>query len=178
MINLRNDGALPFLADDAVVEVPAHVGPDGVRPAALPELTGLERGLVAHVSAYEELDRRLRVERAAAAREQLRLLRHRLVGVELQQLALDLRDLLGPRLVRPLVLHHAVVLVEVVEVVRAEDTEPPHEVRGQAGRRRDAVDVLAEQVREDVLAVRTHADLPREVVQADVVELDGLRRHA
>ena len=32
VINLRNGGALPFLADDAVVEVPAWVEPDGVRP--------------------------------------------------------------------------------------------------------------------------------------------------
>jgi len=55
VINLRNDGALPFLADDAVVEVPARVGPGGVRSATLPELGVLERGLVAHVSAYEEL---------------------------------------------------------------------------------------------------------------------------
>jgi 6-phospho-beta-glucosidase len=55
VINLRNDGVLPFLADDAVVEVPAIVAPGGVRPAPLPELAGLERGLVAHVSAYEEL---------------------------------------------------------------------------------------------------------------------------
>src|SRR3954447_10994106 len=55
VINLRNNGALPFLADDAVVEVPAVVEPSGVTPAPLPELTGLERGLVAHVSAYEEL---------------------------------------------------------------------------------------------------------------------------
>jgi 6-phospho-beta-glucosidase len=55
VINLRNEGALPFLADDAVVEVPAHVGRDGVRPVALPQLGALERGLVAHVSAYEEL---------------------------------------------------------------------------------------------------------------------------
>jgi 6-phospho-beta-glucosidase len=55
VINLRNDGALPFLADDAVVEVPAVVAPGGVRPAPLPELTPLERGLVGHVSAYEDL---------------------------------------------------------------------------------------------------------------------------
>jgi 6-phospho-beta-glucosidase len=55
VINLRNDGALPFLADDAVVEVPAVVGRDGVRPAELPQLGPLERGLVSHVSAYEEL---------------------------------------------------------------------------------------------------------------------------
>jgi len=55
VINLRNDGALPFLADDAVVEVPARVGPDGVRPVELPQLGALERGLVSHVSAYEDL---------------------------------------------------------------------------------------------------------------------------
>jgi 6-phospho-beta-glucosidase len=55
VINLRNDGALPFLADDAVVEVPARVGPDGVRPVDLPQLGALERGLVSHVSAYEDL---------------------------------------------------------------------------------------------------------------------------
>ena len=55
VINLRNDGALPFLADDAVVEVPAVVAHDGVRAAELPSLGPLERGLVSHVSAYEEL---------------------------------------------------------------------------------------------------------------------------
>jgi 6-phospho-beta-glucosidase len=55
VINLRNDGSLPFLADDAVVEVPARVGPDGVRPVELPQLGALERGLVSHVSAYEDL---------------------------------------------------------------------------------------------------------------------------
>jgi 6-phospho-beta-glucosidase len=55
VVNLRNDGTLPFLADDAVVEVPALVSPGGVRPAALPHLTELERGLVAHVSAYEDI---------------------------------------------------------------------------------------------------------------------------
>jgi 6-phospho-beta-glucosidase len=55
VVNLRNRGTLPFLADDAVVEVPARVGPDGVHAVELPELGPLERGLVAHVSAYEEL---------------------------------------------------------------------------------------------------------------------------
>jgi 6-phospho-beta-glucosidase len=55
VVNVRNDGALPFLAGDAVVEVPARVGPGGLTPVALPELSPLERGLVAHVSAYEEL---------------------------------------------------------------------------------------------------------------------------
>jgi 6-phospho-beta-glucosidase len=46
---------LPFLHDDAVVEVPALVSPEGVAPAPLPGLSALERGLVAHVSAYEDL---------------------------------------------------------------------------------------------------------------------------
>jgi 6-phospho-beta-glucosidase len=55
VINLRNEGALPFLADDAVVEVPARVSPSHVEAAPLPQLTALERGLVAHVAAYEDL---------------------------------------------------------------------------------------------------------------------------
>jgi 6-phospho-beta-glucosidase len=55
VINLRNRGALPFLADDAVVEVPAGVSRDGAEAVALPELGPLERGLVAHISAYEDL---------------------------------------------------------------------------------------------------------------------------
>jgi 6-phospho-beta-glucosidase len=55
VVNLRNRGTLPFLADDAVVEVPARVGPDGVTALEVPELDPLYRGLVAHVSAYEDL---------------------------------------------------------------------------------------------------------------------------
>jgi 6-phospho-beta-glucosidase len=55
VVNVRNRGTLPFLADDAVVEVPAHVSPAGVEPLPMPLLSPVERGLVAHVSAYEEL---------------------------------------------------------------------------------------------------------------------------
>jgi 6-phospho-beta-glucosidase len=79
VINLRNDGALPFLADDAVVEVPACVEPDGVRPVELPQLGPLERGLVAHVTAYEELalDAALRGGRERVFRA---LLAHPLIG--------------------------------------------------------------------------------------------------
>jgi 6-phospho-beta-glucosidase len=79
VVNIRNDGALPFLANDAVVEMPATVGPNGVRRVALPELGPLERGLVAHVSAYEELalDAALRGGRDRVFRA---LLAHPLVG--------------------------------------------------------------------------------------------------
>jgi 6-phospho-beta-glucosidase len=55
VVNLRNDGTLPFLADDAVVEVPARVGPGGLVAEPVPALDPLYRGLVAHVSAYEDL---------------------------------------------------------------------------------------------------------------------------
>jgi len=79
VINLRNDGALPFLEDAAVVEVPAWVEPDGVRPVELPQLGPLERGLVAHVTAYEELalDAALRGGRERVFRA---LLAHPLIG--------------------------------------------------------------------------------------------------
>jgi 6-phospho-beta-glucosidase len=55
VVNLRNDGTLAFLPDDAVVEVPARVDTRSVEPLPLPQLGPLERGLVSHVSAYEEL---------------------------------------------------------------------------------------------------------------------------
>lgn len=55
VVNLRNDGTLPFLADDAVVEVAARVGAGGIAPVPVPTLDPVQRGLVAHVSAYEEL---------------------------------------------------------------------------------------------------------------------------
>jgi 6-phospho-beta-glucosidase len=89
VVNLRNDGALRFLADDAVVEVPARVAPGGVRPAPLPELTGLERGLVAHVSAYEDLALQAALH---GGRERVfrALLAHPLVGQA--ELADDLTD--------------------------------------------------------------------------------------
>ena len=56
VVNVRNDGTLPFLADDAVIEVPAIVDAAGVPPAPLrAPVEPLYRGLIAHVSAYEEL---------------------------------------------------------------------------------------------------------------------------
>jgi 6-phospho-beta-glucosidase len=89
VINLRNRGALPFLADDAVVEVPARVGRDGVEAVELPDLGPLERGLVAHVSAYEDLALRAALH---GGRERVfqALLAHPLVGQA--RLADDLTD--------------------------------------------------------------------------------------
>ena len=55
VVNVRNGGTLPFLADEAVVEVPARVSTGSVLPLAMPHLDAVARGLVAHVSAYEDL---------------------------------------------------------------------------------------------------------------------------
>jgi 6-phospho-beta-glucosidase len=56
VVNMRNRGTLPFLADEAVIEVPAEVSSTGITAVAQPEpLPAHMRGLIAHVSAYEEL---------------------------------------------------------------------------------------------------------------------------
>jgi len=52
---VRNRGTLPFLPDDTVVEVPARVDTGSVVPIEMPALDPVARGLVAHVSAYEDL---------------------------------------------------------------------------------------------------------------------------
>jgi 6-phospho-beta-glucosidase len=55
VVNLRNNGTLPFLDDSAVIEVPARVGGSGVAAVPVEPLAPLFAGLVAHVSAYEQL---------------------------------------------------------------------------------------------------------------------------
>ncbi len=55
VVNVRNAGTLPFLPDDAVIEVPAEVDRSGVRPLPVAPLAPLYAGLVAHVTAYEHL---------------------------------------------------------------------------------------------------------------------------
>lgn len=55
IVNLRNDGTLPFLADHDVIEVPARVGRHGPLAEPLAPVDPLYSGLIAHVSAYEEL---------------------------------------------------------------------------------------------------------------------------
>ena len=92
VINLRNGETLPFLTEDAVVEVPARVTAGGVWPAPVPPLDPMQRGLVAHVSAYEELalDAALRGGRERVFRA---LLAHPLVGQA------DLADSLAGRMI-------------------------------------------------------------------------------
>ena len=53
--NVRNNGTLPFLSDDAVIEVPSRVGAQGATPLPVAPVEPLFAGLIAHVSAYEEL---------------------------------------------------------------------------------------------------------------------------
>ena len=55
VVNTLNRGTLPFLPDDAVIEVQAAVGPKGPSPLPVAPLDPLYAGLVANVTAYEDL---------------------------------------------------------------------------------------------------------------------------
>ena len=55
VVDVRNNGTIPGLPADAVVEVPAHVGPDGATPLPVAPLPPHQAGLIAHVAAYEAL---------------------------------------------------------------------------------------------------------------------------
>ncbi|MGC4996558.1 6-phospho-beta-glucosidase [Streptomyces sp. DT195] len=79
VVNTVNGGTLPFLPDDAVIEVPASVGPAGAKPLPVPGVDPLFGGLMANVTAYEELalDAALRGGRERVFRA---LLAHPLVG--------------------------------------------------------------------------------------------------
>jgi 6-phospho-beta-glucosidase len=54
-VDIRNDGTIPGLPDDAVVEVPALVGCAGARPVPVAPLPPEMLGLVQAVTAYEVL---------------------------------------------------------------------------------------------------------------------------
>lgn len=79
VVNVRNGGLFGHLPDDAVVEVPATISAHGLVPVPTAPLEPLLAGLVAHVSAYEELalDAARRGGRDRVARA---LLAHPLVG--------------------------------------------------------------------------------------------------
>ena len=55
VVDVRNDGALPDLPDDAVVEVPAVIDRDGAHPVRLAALPSEVVGLVQDAKAYERL---------------------------------------------------------------------------------------------------------------------------
>jgi 6-phospho-beta-glucosidase len=79
VVNVRNNGTLPFLADQAVIEVSATIGSSGAAPLPVAAVSPLMSGLIAHVSAYEELavDAALHGGRDRVA---MALLAHPLVG--------------------------------------------------------------------------------------------------
>ncbi|GAA4077616.1 6-phospho-beta-glucosidase [Streptomyces shaanxiensis] len=79
VVNTYNNGTLPFLPDDAVIEVQAAIGPTGPAPLSVPALDPLYAGLMANVTAYEDLalDAALRGGRDRVFRA---LLAHPLVG--------------------------------------------------------------------------------------------------
>jgi 6-phospho-beta-glucosidase len=89
VVNVRNNGTFDFLADEAVIEVPAVIGAGGPVPVPAGPLPPLPRGLVAHMSAYEELavDAALRGGRSRVAAA---LLAHPLIGQ--YPLAQDMTD--------------------------------------------------------------------------------------
>ncbi|MFD7706492.1 6-phospho-beta-glucosidase [Streptomyces sp. NPDC059786] len=79
VVNAYNAGTLPFLPDDAVIEVQAAVGPGGAAPLPVPAVDPLYAGLMAQVTAYEELALRAALH---GGRERVfrALLAHPLIG--------------------------------------------------------------------------------------------------
>lgn len=55
VVNTYNKGTLPFLPDDAVIEVQAAVGSQGPAPLPVPPVDPLYAGLMAAVTSYEDL---------------------------------------------------------------------------------------------------------------------------
>ena len=55
VVDVRNDGTLPGLADADVVEVPAHIDRDGAHPIPQAPLSPSQFDLVSRVKAYERL---------------------------------------------------------------------------------------------------------------------------
>jgi len=79
VVNTYNNGTLPFLPDDAVIEVQAAVGGQGATPLPVAPVDPLYAGLTAAVTTYEDLalDAALRGGRDRVFRA---LLAHPLVG--------------------------------------------------------------------------------------------------
>lgn len=79
VVNTLNNGTFPVLPDDAVIEVPATVGAEGATPEPVTALEPLYAGLVAHVTAYEDLALEAAVK-GGSERVFEALLAHPLVG--------------------------------------------------------------------------------------------------
>jgi len=62
VVDIRNDGALPDLPDDAVVEIPARIEAGGARAEPMAPLPPEMLGLVQQVKAYERLTVRAAVD--------------------------------------------------------------------------------------------------------------------
>ncbi|WP_101786778.1 6-phospho-beta-glucosidase [Nonomuraea indica] len=105
VVNVRNDGTLPFLDADAVIEVPAAVSAAGARPLPVEPVEPLYAGLIGHVSAYETLALEA-ARHGGADRVRDALLAHPLVGQdavaeELTGLLLEANRSFLPWTVRP-----------------------------------------------------------------------------
>ncbi|MFI5957409.1 6-phospho-beta-glucosidase [Cryptosporangium sp. NPDC051539] len=79
VVNVRNDGTLPYLPDDMTIEVPAVIGAGGARPLPAAPLDAGSAGLIAGVAGYEQLalDAALRGGRDRVVQA---LLAHPLIG--------------------------------------------------------------------------------------------------
>jgi 6-phospho-beta-glucosidase len=91
IVNLRNAGTLPFLPDEAVIEVPARITAEGARALPVPPVEPLFAGLIANVSAYESLALEAALH-GGEDRVRNALLAHPLIGQE--AIAADLTRLL------------------------------------------------------------------------------------
>lgn len=81
VVNLRNQGTLPFLPDEAVIEVPARITAAGAVPLPVDPVEPLYAGLIANVSAYESLALDAALY-GGADRVRNALLAHPLIGQE------------------------------------------------------------------------------------------------
>ena len=66
ILNVRNDGAVPGLPLDAVLEVPCLVDATGPHPLAVPAVTGHQLGLMQQVKEVEQLTIAAAVTRSRA----------------------------------------------------------------------------------------------------------------
>jgi 6-phospho-beta-glucosidase len=93
VVDVRNNGIIPELPADSVIEVPARVGVAGAEPLTVPALPAHQAGLIGHTAAYESLAAEAGVsgDREVAFRA---LLTHPLIGQSAlaEQLLHDLLD--------------------------------------------------------------------------------------